>query len=137
MSNNLAVVNQTVVPSFTPDQIFDVRVTVKDNVITVDQPYIKVDETALAQITWTLDVANSDEGVQFDRPAITFFGEMANVMWLEPRPNIRAALWLNDHPHRSYSYRIHILRKTVENGVTTYSPITEDPIIHNEPPPAP
>ena len=137
MSNNLAVANQAVVPNFTPNQIFDVRVTVKGEVITVDQPYIKVDEAALAQITWTLDVANSDAGVLFDTPAITFFGEMANVMWLEPTPNVRSALWLNDEPHCSYCYRIHCLRKSVDNGGTIYTPITTDPIIHNEPPPAP
>jgi len=133
MSNNLVVINQAVAATLTRD----ILVTVQGNTITVDRPYVSVDEASLAQITWTLDVDNSDEGVLFDTPAITFFGEMANVMFLEPQPNVRSALWLNDEPHCSYCYRIHCLRRSVENGVTTYTPITVDPIIHNEPPPAP
>jgi hypothetical protein len=133
MSNALAVVNETVPTTLTaPNQFATVTLTVTGGQIYTDPPYVPVEPNALAHITWTLDVEHSDEGVLFDNPAISFFGESPNVIWLAPAPNVRAALWLNDNPQRSYAYRIHLLQRS---GSGTYTPITDDPIVHNDPPP--
>ncbi len=73
-----------------------------------------------------------ERGNAVDNPAITLFGETPNVMWLQPQPGgARTALWVNDDPQRSFCYRVHLLWRMPDGRIV---PITDDPIIHNDPP---
>lgn len=136
--SNLAAVTDTdmTTRSITVEQ-HTITITVVDDVagpaIVTDPSYFAVGEGQMAEITWVLSETTT---AFFDNPGITFFGETPNVLWLEGSPRSCTALWSNSAPGvpgRSYSYRIHLLQR-VANPTAGVVPITDDPIIHNDPP---
>jgi DMSO/TMAO reductase YedYZ molybdopterin-dependent catalytic subunit len=107
----------------------------------IDRPYVRVPEVSatsdgLALITWHVvqpDPAHGGE-LRLDTPGITFFGESPNMVKLEVTKTSCRALWSNNRPSQSYSYRVHLVLITPGPEGPIYTPITNDPIIHNDPP---
>lgn len=102
-------------------------------------PAVSKESNGLALITW--NVLNTglkpNEDLRLDTPGITFFGEDPNMVKLEVTGKYCEALWCNDRPSQSYSYRVHLVLITNnQDGTRTYTPITNDPIVHNDPPTA-
>lgn len=129
MSNALAVVADPVSESIPVDQVLNVTVKVEGDAVTATPSYTSVAYHAVAKIVWTLD-SSVPSNITFDTPGITLFGEHPNLMWLPGTARIVTAACYNDRANHSYCYRIHLLKN--EGG--TITPITGDPIIHNEPP---
>lgn len=112
--------------------------------IVPNQRFVCMPEKSIGQLVWQIEAGTSvPPGVQlrFDSPGITFFGQTVNMLLYpdEVQPfTERVALWRNDVPGRSFPYRIHILAVTGDGTPDVhYTPITHDPIVHNDPPPAP
>ena len=134
---SLAAAQDTTVYSTLNVPQINIAVNVDDNYnITCNPPFARVGVNFGAMLIWTL-TAPAD--VFFDTPAITMFGENANIAWQPPGPTQVSAVWVNDavHSGRSYCYRIHLLRQSGDSTNPTYTPLTMDPIIHNDPPPQP
>ena len=110
-----------------------ITVTVDDaGDISCNPLYISIPEKQSRTLIWTL---NAPPNVMFDTPAITLFGEQPIMSPMTSSFNRRQMTWTNDEAvkGRSFSYTIHLLEETF-NGIV---PLTLDPIVHNEPPPAP
>lgn len=117
------------------EETIDIKVTV-DAIgnVTVDKHFVRILEGASATITWTIDSELSD--VFFDNPGISMFGERAPMVMIAQAGHMWQAMWENSDPanqKRSFPYRIHLVRKVG----TEYYALRADPIIHNDPPPAP
>ena len=131
------VVQQTVTLTVEPD-------AQGNPVARINPPYIRVPEVSvesdgLALITWTVSDAGLPAGqeLRLDTPGITFFGETPNMVKLAVTKTSCQALWCNNRPSQSYSYRVHLVLITNNpDGTRTYTPITNDPIVHNDPPTA-
>jgi hypothetical protein len=127
-------------PSTSTDPI-DIPILVNvdfDGNVTVSASYVHVPEGESRTITWSLE--SELTGVFFDNPAITMFGESPDINWLVTEGQTQKLQWFNTNPakqHRSFYYRIHLLQKIVQSTGTMYRSLTSDPMIRNDPPPAP
>ena len=132
MSQSLAVATESTSIVQAPVEIV-VNVDFAGNV-TVDRPFVRVNEGATTTITWILISELSD--VFFGHPAVTMFGEAAPATIRTEDPNVRTMEWQNTDPakqKRSYYYRLHLVRRIGD----TFVPLATDPIVHNDPPPGP
>jgi hypothetical protein len=111
------------------------------NYITVDKPFLSIavpaiDDEDFVMITWNLTALGSavaGDDFYFDKPSITFFGETPDLQYLRWSRVSCTVGWRNSTNRRglSYPYRIHLVRK---NADQTLTPISHDPVLHNEPP---
>jgi len=116
-----------------------VRVLEDSNTLLAEPAFIRVDKADPKAPLPTLlkwELKDPPEGWMFDTPGITFIGDTPNITLLPPEPGVRSILWMNDPPFqgRSYTYRVNLLKKNADG---TYTSVSIDPTVHNEPPPAP
>lgn len=103
-----------------------------DGHVSVDDQFVRVPDQGTARITWQLHPDLAD--VVFDNPGIRMLGpEQPNMAWQVQSNSEWTALWVNDQPSMSFSYRIHLVRITGN----VFTPFSTDPIVRNDPPPAP
>ena len=133
--------------SFTPitfqmaylTQTVYVRVLEDSNTLIAEPAFIRVDKVDPTNPMPTLlrwELVDPPTGWMFDTPGIVFIGDTPNITRLPNEPNVRSMLWMNDQNFegRSFTYRINLLR---HNADDTYTSVSIDPTVHNEPPPAP
>ena len=102
--------------------------------VSVDNPFVQVSKGGTAAIRFYLETELSE--VFFDNPAITIIGNPKSNFTIERSAGEVLVTWPNTTPDEfglSFYYRLHLLRQVNE----TFLPLHHDPIIHNDPPPAP
>lgn len=134
MSNATAVEVEEVVEE---PVIQDIEITVNVDYarnLSVSRPYVSVPQGEVRTITWKLISELPD--VFFDTPAITMFGQSPEYEFVHQSGTLQKVRWSNFDPvtqRRSFHYRLHLVQKVGDMFV----PITSDPIVRNDPPPAP
>jgi hypothetical protein len=136
MSNAFAVSEVVSTPEAVPAptlHVVTITITVTDqdpNHFTVSSPYFPIAKDSANFITWELIAPPS---YRFDTPGILFIGDQPNIARLNNNEsNRRSVVWVNNQATsgRSFPYRVMLLRAL--DGSTTS--ITDDPIVHNDPP---
>jgi hypothetical protein len=131
MSSALAVTE--VVPEITLGQstiTISVAASNADE-FTVSAPYHQLPEDSVTLLNWVLD---APPNFRFDTPGIMFLGDQPNMARFAEQAKEISVVWVNS-PHvasRSFPYRVMLLRTNLGDGTTT--PITHDPVVHNDPP---
>jgi hypothetical protein len=113
------------------------------NNITLSDNFIRVAEGGSRRITWQLDMdPNDPRTIVFDNPAVrvlTSPDQTQPQRFLVEEPSSRSVTyqWLNEDPdlyQTSFAYRVHAV---IINSDGSFTPLSTDPIIRNDPPPAP
>ena len=115
----------------------DIEITVNVDFgrnMSLSKPYVSVPQGEVRHITWTLISELPD--VFFDSPALTMFGQSPEFEFVQQSATVQKVRWSNLDPQnhkRSFHYRLHLVQKIGD----MYVPINVDPIVRNDPPPAP
>ena len=114
-----------------------------DNDISLSQTFIRVPQYGSLEITWLLRQDSGDpRTIVFDNPPIRILSspdQTQPVFYAVREPENRSVTftWDNVEPDlfgTSFAYRVHAV---ICNGDGTFTPLASDPIIRNDPPPAP
>lgn len=114
-----------------------------NNQLSVSNTFVCVPEHASRKITWKLHQDPADRRIiVFDHPPVRILTSPDTPQPVfypvgEPASHSVTFEWDNANPAlfgTSFAYRVHAV---IINGDGTFTPVQSDPIIRNDPPPAP